>query len=161
MKNELDKKYNEILEEMNRNGILFSGITRKKVSEEGTEIIKKHLINLFSAFDKFPFKIKIEYWLEVETLLKKEMGSLEKDYSDKLKNIADPHTTKSNDLFQGVEKWLQLLIKDHISKSGIEGFESEAFYRMANNKRSIAALWISCISLVISLIALLSKWLFK
>ncbi len=157
LKNDLRKKYEEILDEMNKNGTLYSGITRKNVSKEGTEVIKNHLGNLFSTFDEFPLRIKKEYWLNIETSLQKEIENLEKEYSNELIKIADPHTTVSNAIFQDAEKQLKLLIKDHVLKSRVEGFESEASYRMKAEKRSKWALCISIISLIISIAIFLFK----
>lgn len=157
LKKSLSKEYKKILEEMNARGILYSGITRKSFSKKGNEIVEDHLKNLVSTLNGFPVRIKEEYWLKMETELKKEIEDLEGEYHNKIVKIAGPYSTMPKPLFQNAKEQLESLIKDNVLKSQAKGFESEAFYRVAANKRSIIALIISIISIVFAVLT----WIFK
>jgi hypothetical protein len=148
LKNNLGKKYKKILEEMNKRGILYSGITRKNVKDKGNEIVKEHLKNLVETLNNFPVQIEEKYWLKIGKELKKEIEDSEGKYSDALAKITNPGLSDSNILFQDAKGQLEFLVEDNILKNQIKGFEDTASYGIASNKHSIIALIKSIISIV-------------
>jgi len=151
IKAELEDEYCKILNDMSARNILFSGITVRNIESKGNEIIKHHLETIVKECNEFPFRIEERDWREIEEKLKVEIEDLETEYFSRLMKlkISSP---QSQSLFQKSKNELEYLIKESITKSKIEGFESESNYRLTNRRLAIISLIVSLVSILISVI---------
>jgi hypothetical protein len=138
---------------MNSRGILYSDITASNIEDRCNEIIKKHLEAAVKECKGFPSKVEKKVWLSIQEKLMLEIEDLEFRYCTKLTELLINFNLSKN-LFQESKSELKSLIKESITKSKVKGFESEAYYGVLTNRRSIIALFISIASIIIAAIAL-------
>lgn len=112
LKKELGKEYSRTLGEMNRCGILFSGITINNVKNNLNGIIEKNVSVLIKKLKDFNFLINDRFRSIIENKVQKEIEKLEKDYGEQLKKLV-PDFSATN-LFQDSKIKLHLLLKDYM-----------------------------------------------